>query len=193
MVEIPALCRHCGLYIPEPGFVELGPGSSFIASGNSVTCPNCGGWADLLDGEFGVVDQALVVLSAPGWTVQTLKRVREILGQIDSEQAAEAAIDEIEELAPGLADWMRRVASNWTTANTLTVVQIIVSIVLPLLTTWLVLGGRPTDAEVQLNIQEKVTAELNERLRETPPPTQPSPAGSTQTTPPGPLQPEVQR
>ncbi|QPX61733.1 hypothetical protein SEA_BUNKER_30 [Gordonia phage Bunker] len=178
MVQIPALCRNCGAYNPEPGVIDLVAPGSVTVSGTRVSCPVCGGMADLLDGEFGVMDQALVLLSGPEWTVGTLKRVKAILGAVASQEEADNAIAEIEEIAPGLADWIRRVAIGWSTANTLTAVQIIVAIVIPLLTTWMILGGRPNDSEVQQNIQEKVTEELDRRLREQPPTTPLSPSSS---------------
>lgn len=192
MVQVPAWCENCQTYLENPGAIELGSNVHFVGMNNRVQCPRCGAMARMLDGEFRVIGEALHLLSAPDWTLTTLRRVADLLGEIEEKKDVSSVADELEEVSPEVAGWLRRVAANWTTGYTLTVIQIIVAIVIPLVTTWIIYGGKADDAELLRNVEQQVTEQIEERLREAglPPSGQPVRPDSPQQQPPAPMQPE---
>lgn len=97
MAALPAKCRSCGLVFPIHNLIG-GSGAGRVTFAGSVyrPCPSCGGTADILDGEYKLVDDVLELLSGPASTWDALRQAAEIVrvakaaGQTD-EQAIEAA------------------------------------------------------------------------------------------------------
>jgi hypothetical protein len=83
--------------------------SGLTLSGSRETCPRCGEWAELPDGTFDVIEDAIHVLSASDLTLERLLRLQAILdaanaGRMTEEDAAKTVADE----APEVASLLRR-------------------------------------------------------------------------------------
>jgi hypothetical protein len=84
--------------------IESGMQGEIRLSGNKETCPGCGGWAELPDGTFDVIGDAIHVLSMSDLTRERLLRLQTILkaaseGRISEEEADEAVAAEAPEVA----------------------------------------------------------------------------------------------
>lgn len=64
---IPARCRGCGLTW-QPNAIMVENSTNTTISGSRVNCPNCGTWADLLEGTFDVQNGAVAMKSGPQWS-----------------------------------------------------------------------------------------------------------------------------
>jgi len=60
--------------------------------GNRETCPACGAMAEIMDGEFDVIDGSVRILSAPQITLDRLMHLRTVFGLLRDENASPARI-----------------------------------------------------------------------------------------------------
>jgi hypothetical protein len=97
--------------------------------GNWETCPICGAMAEIMDGEFDVIDGVVRLLAAPQTTLDRLQRLRELLQNLRAENASpEQAAEVLEAEAPGLARLLPRNRAEFLAvlAILLTVIAILV-------------------------------------------------------------------
>lgn len=91
-MDIPAFCDSCGTAFPS-GIAVSGRVTGLTLQNNlSGPCPRCGGMGRVLEGTFDFIDGVLKVLSSPQRTVDDLRRLAHILGDvrrgdIDEEEA----------------------------------------------------------------------------------------------------------
>src|SRR5687768_10859455 len=94
-VTFPAFCPACG-FIFQSRLLSIGGNVTGLSlEGNKETCPRCGEWADVLEGEFNVVGDTIEVLDASDLNRERLARLQAILDQarnreIDLDEAVEA-------------------------------------------------------------------------------------------------------
>jgi hypothetical protein len=109
VARVPGLCRKCNRFFPTPVDV-VGEGSVSVQSFEISECPYCGGGAYIPDGVYKSVGDAITLLSAPATTIQTLRRLQQILVDArDQSKDAEAVAAQIQQELPGfkkLADWL---------------------------------------------------------------------------------------
>ena len=103
-VQFPAFCPKCGLIFQSRLIAIEGNVQGLTLQGNRETCPRCGAWAELPDGTFDVIGDAIRVLSASDLTRERLLRLQAILqaaneGRISEEEAEEAVAAESPEIA----------------------------------------------------------------------------------------------
>ncbi len=100
--RIPAHCKHCGLLFPSA--IALGPNATGVMKGNVQTCPNCGGFANILDGKWSVVEAGLKLLAGPEATVLVLQRLQLIFQQAQNSEDVnrDQLVEKINESVPHL-------------------------------------------------------------------------------------------
>ena len=113
MVNLPAVCRSCGLTFGSGIVVENTRNSAFY--GNTAECPNCGSMAEILDattddqGRLHFSKSAYDVLNSPAVDPTTLEKLKKIVARQQKAQkpSKKALVEEIKQEAPeasGLAD-----------------------------------------------------------------------------------------
>jgi hypothetical protein len=110
MASVPGYCPHCGHIFDGRGGIHIEGGSNITFIGNSVTCPNCGRMANLVDGTFNERGHGLELVSGPPLTRAILEQLQEIARKArTSEITPEAALKQIEAIDPSLGGLLRRV------------------------------------------------------------------------------------
>jgi hypothetical protein len=85
------------------------PGWIIEMGANRERCPRCGEWAELPEGTFEVVEDAIRVLAASNLTRERLSRLQTILEAAQEGRiSVEAAEQAVEEEAPELASLLQR-------------------------------------------------------------------------------------
>ena len=78
MAGPPSRCQHCGFAF-QTGLIEIGPDVHGITFENvSVTCPQCGGNANVGDGTYSSVGDTLRLLVGPSDTQSLLSELQDI-------------------------------------------------------------------------------------------------------------------
>lgn len=113
MINLPAVCRNCGLTFNSGIVIDKALSSSFV--GNKSQCPQCGNMAEILDattddqGNLHFSKTAYDVLSSPAVDPATLEKLKKIIfqqqnkGKPSKEEFIKAIQVEVPELS-GLAD-----------------------------------------------------------------------------------------
>lgn len=112
MSHPPAKCRNCSEIFPALGYrIENSHNISFF--GNSYSpCPYCGGTADVLDGVYDFVGNAVKLVSGPATTWEALRSAAKIIS--DSQAAGESAektLERASEILPSLRNLKGKVQS----------------------------------------------------------------------------------
>lgn len=138
--------------------------------------------AEIMDGEFDVVDGTMRLLSAPQTTLDRLKRLRTLLGDLQAEGAPPERVAEVvSEEAPELSGWLRFAPRD---TNGLAAFLVVLIMLISLVQDW---REGHSDRTMTPDDVERVVKAIIDAQQE--PPTQPSPQPSPPppTTPPSPL------
>lgn len=108
MAEIPAHCRHCGAVFYIDNFIG-GPSGGVRLSGITTPCRICGRAANIADGTFNLLDNALYLIDGPPLTRLMIERLKGIAEAAKEKAAdAEALLAEIADVNPDLAEALRK-------------------------------------------------------------------------------------
>lgn len=81
--------------------------------GNRETCAVCGAMAEIMDGEFDIIDGVVRILSAPDLTFERLRRLQDVVrGLQDDRVTPERVAEVLESEAPELSRWRPRNSSQ---------------------------------------------------------------------------------
>jgi hypothetical protein len=77
MPSIPAVCNTCGDIFPSPfgGYAA----DDITFEGCTCQCPSCGATADVLDGTYSFLEDAIRIIAAPKRTLAELRRLETLL------------------------------------------------------------------------------------------------------------------
>jgi ribosomal protein S27AE len=110
MHRLPAHCPHCGAFFLSP--IAGMPGASVTIHAVGTSCPRCGKSADVLDGTFDFLANAIHVKSAPPKTLGILHALQDVLSQAqkgaDEQEIIQALSKESPELAHAASDVIKR-------------------------------------------------------------------------------------
>src|SRR5687768_4280941 len=101
MAGPPCICRNCGLVFAT-GMISLDPGVSGVTIENcSVSCPRCGGDAEIGDGTYSAVGDVLKLDSGPPSTRKMIEELGLIAERARHEKlTAEEVLAEIADVSP---------------------------------------------------------------------------------------------
>jgi hypothetical protein len=101
MADYPCSCSNCGHVFFIPNMIH-GPGQidGITFTNNVLTCPRCGGWADMASGTWDYDNEVLTLLSAPEATLEALIRVREDLAMLSRSPVSEQTEEAVRQTAP---------------------------------------------------------------------------------------------
>lgn len=147
---IPALCSHCGLLFAKTNFIAGTATVTFV--GGHVRCPNCRAWADILDGTYQLMGDAVRVLAATKPTAEILRKLADSLNEARKRKASpEEIFATIKEHVPELS----KLPLPRTPSDLYPAIQALCAIIMTLAT----LGG------IYLSIvKEKPSAPINQTI-----------------------------
>lgn len=108
MANLPAHCEFCGNLFQTPNLISASPGVKvkIKMTGNKVTCPNCGKFASIIDGDYELIGNTIKTIKSSGATIEQLKRLREILERARREHTEVSEVSEIvSREIPEVAPW----------------------------------------------------------------------------------------
>lgn len=102
MPGAPAYCSHCGTVFRSRalGFTDS---IGMTVSNIQETCPKCGKRADVLDGTFDFVGDAIKVRKAPPQTIEILAALQEALRAAQGGKSTDEVLAPIKKQSPQLA------------------------------------------------------------------------------------------
>lgn len=101
VVHPPAYCPRDGI-VPGVGISLAGAFQNVNIVGNTITCPVCGGPAQVISGCYDTVGDRLQILIDPSISADALAAIRKLAEQVrDAAITPEAAQAEAERIAPG--------------------------------------------------------------------------------------------
>jgi hypothetical protein len=167
MVRIPAFCPEHG---PVPSGINVEDTTGLTLSGMSWPCPHCGRDSVVIDGTFDVVGEVVTVLSAPGWSIDRLYALQDLLqwaqatGRADPEQVARR-------LSEAAGDIPAIQRGGLTLDQWLGVLAILTAIVIPMLIYALQRSESVSPEDIVRIVDERIQQGTND----VPPATDPSP------------------
>lgn len=105
MAEVPCYCPHCGTIFAATNII--GGGDGYPATVHFVdsrtNCPNCGKWANIVDGEFILADDTLSLRSGPPLSRAIVDQLQRIAERVrDAEITPQQAVEEAAQIDPAL-------------------------------------------------------------------------------------------
>lgn len=170
-MSIPAVCRKCGLQFISGLFGGMGFATVSI-SGSTTDCPNCGGTADFVSGEYQFVAGVIAAFTAPGMTREKFEAARGLIAEASSGAIATAeAIDQLSAISAELAKAIQSQTTkkvNW---------EFLVALLALIWTIWddqesdAVAKAALRQAQTQTAVAQKMLAELQAQPSDRPPQT----------------------
>jgi hypothetical protein len=107
MAGVPAHCPHCGRVFVSAAF-NFGFASTVVLENNRTNCPFCGQTAQIIDGTFNFLGNAILVRDAPPRTIAILQTLQNALAASQKGEADAKVLDKIKDASPELADQIQK-------------------------------------------------------------------------------------
>ena len=106
----PCKCTNCG-HVFQSGLIEIGPNVSGISFENcGVSCPQCGGMANVADGTYSSVGEHLKLIAGPLSTRQIINQLNPIAKKAQAQSlTTEEVLAEIADISPDLAKKLKSI------------------------------------------------------------------------------------
>ena len=102
MADLAVACRRCRKHFLVPNLIG-GHGGILIMRGNTTACPECGGPAEILDGDFELKNDRMIFLGGPPATKVILEGLEQIAAKARAEDlTAEEILAEVADISPEL-------------------------------------------------------------------------------------------
>lgn len=102
-MNLPAICPRCNIMFPSP--ISL-VGVRMVISHVAVPCPQCGGYASLIDGEYEVTTNAIKILTAAALPSNVLFAFAQLLQKTNEQHSS---IDELQQAAQQISPQLGKV------------------------------------------------------------------------------------
>lgn len=138
---VPVHCSHCGSRSLVPNMIG-GNGTDNTFIGLQVTCPRCGGLADMLDGTYDLRDdvfslkagpteswrQLALILSDERWTRDHVERVARAVASPGHGGKPEHVAEQVRRIDPELGAWLLALLRDPAAATILALVGMVLTV-----------------------------------------------------------------
>jgi hypothetical protein len=121
-------CGECGAVFTTHLGTIGGQGSRISFAGSTTRCPNGHRKAQILDGDYGVVEESFQLLTGPPLTVEIFQRVAELIASTPPATTSTALAEAVSVIDPRLGKVIEKLSTGSSTRGPAWLIALIVSV-----------------------------------------------------------------